>query len=184
MGGLLIADTLLEFINSRPNQDDPLWPRIIACLAFDTPASPFHLFSPAIRRLTWSTLQYLGIHPGVVKNTFTKAAEYATIGSALFGALAGLGAGKAASSSNQSSSSSSNGPVSMWSRLSSPLTLAVGGAVLAAAAGAYYGEELNTGFNWATDHLKYVGNLWDEAVLKKRFEALTKVEKYGVTFRT
>lgn len=37
MGGLLAADTLLEFANSRPDKQAPLWPRIIALLAFDTP---------------------------------------------------------------------------------------------------------------------------------------------------
>jgi len=37
MGGLLIADTLLEFINTRPDKHGPLWPTIIACIAFDTP---------------------------------------------------------------------------------------------------------------------------------------------------
>lgn len=37
MGGLLAADTLLEFVKTRPDQTAPLWPRIIACIAFDTP---------------------------------------------------------------------------------------------------------------------------------------------------
>ncbi|THH05910.1 hypothetical protein EW146_g9773, partial [Bondarzewia mesenterica] len=37
MGGLLAADSLLEFINTRPDTRAPLWPNIIACLAFDTP---------------------------------------------------------------------------------------------------------------------------------------------------
>ena len=36
MGGLLAADTFLEMANTRPDPDAPLWPRIIACLAFDT----------------------------------------------------------------------------------------------------------------------------------------------------
>ena len=43
MGGLLIADTLLEFINTRPDKRCPLWPKIIACIAFDTPARSFLL---------------------------------------------------------------------------------------------------------------------------------------------
>ena len=37
MGGLLAADSLYEFIHSRPDVNAPLWPNIIACLAFDTP---------------------------------------------------------------------------------------------------------------------------------------------------
>ena len=37
MGGFLAADALIEFVQNRPDPDAPLWPRIIACLAFDTP---------------------------------------------------------------------------------------------------------------------------------------------------
>jgi len=37
MGGLLIADALIQFVQDRPDANAPLWPRIIACLAFDTP---------------------------------------------------------------------------------------------------------------------------------------------------
>jgi hypothetical protein len=37
MGGLLAADTLLEVAKSCSDSRAPLWPRIIACIAFDTP---------------------------------------------------------------------------------------------------------------------------------------------------
>lgn len=37
MGGLLAADALIEFARTRPDPTAPLWPNIIACLAFDTP---------------------------------------------------------------------------------------------------------------------------------------------------
>ena len=37
MGGILAADALIQFVQSRPDAKAPLWPRIIACLAFDTP---------------------------------------------------------------------------------------------------------------------------------------------------
>ncbi|TFY73013.1 hypothetical protein EWM64_g10999, partial [Hericium alpestre] len=37
MGGLLAADSLLAFANSRADKHAPLWPQIIACIAFDTP---------------------------------------------------------------------------------------------------------------------------------------------------
>lgn len=40
MGGLLAADSLIEFINTRPDKLAPLWPNIIACIAFDTPVRP------------------------------------------------------------------------------------------------------------------------------------------------
>lgn len=37
MGGLLIADTLLEFNSHRVGASSPFWPEIIACIGFDTP---------------------------------------------------------------------------------------------------------------------------------------------------
>lgn len=61
MGGLLAADTLLEFIKSRPDRNAPLWPSIIACIAFDTPVSLFgHLrYLSSDERLVFSTLAYI-----------------------------------------------------------------------------------------------------------------------------
>jgi len=169
MGGLLIADTLLEFLNTRTNKQDPLWPRIIACIAFDTP--------------------FLGMHPSVVKNTVTKAAEYAgaaqTVGSAVFGALAGLGAKKATSAPNSPTTTTAPASASTWAGWVAPAAFAVGGAVLAAAGGAYYQrDQLNNSIAWATDHMKFIGNLWDEATLKKRLDALVDVQREGVVFRT
>ena len=39
MGGLLAADALTEFVQSRPDPKAPLWPRMVACIAFDTPVT-------------------------------------------------------------------------------------------------------------------------------------------------
>lgn len=47
MGGLLAADSLLEFLKTRPDQEAPLWPNIVACIAFDTPVSITILSSTA-----------------------------------------------------------------------------------------------------------------------------------------
>lgn len=142
MGGLLAADTLLEFLKSRP-ENAPLWPRVVACLAFDTP--------------------YLGLHPYVFKNTATKAGEYASaaksIGSAVFGSFFSQNEGT-------STGTPSNAPAlpapekTGWSRWA-PAAYAVGGAMLAGAAagGAYYkrndiGAGYTVGYTWATDHMK------------------------------
>ncbi|KAF8165537.1 hypothetical protein B0H34DRAFT_649403 [Crassisporium funariophilum] len=170
MGGLLAADTLREFANSRPDKGCPLWPKIVACIAYDTP--------------------YYGLHPFVVKNSVTKYAEYAnaatTVGSAILGSFAGFGAKKAA----QASTSAAAPPAAQtgWGRWTGPAAYAVGGAILAGAAagGAYYKkDDLTQGLSWATDHLKYVGNLWDEAAMSQRVEALIDIEKEdGVIFRT
>ena len=67
--------------------------------------------------------------------------------------------------------------------------LAVGGAVIAAGAAAsaayYKKEEIGTGCTWAADHMKYVGNLWDEADLNKRLDTIVGFDKkMGILFRT
>ncbi|KAG6869330.1 hypothetical protein C0993_000083 [Termitomyces sp. T159_Od127] len=131
-----------------------------------------------------ANVQYLGIHPNVFKNSVTKAKEYATaaqtIGSAVFGAFAGLGAKRATTSNSQPT------PASDWPLWAAPAAYAAGGALLAGAAAgsAYYKREhLSTGLTWAKDHMKYVGNLWDEAALVRRVEALMTVKKQaGVAF--
>ncbi len=40
MGGLLIADAALD-IAANTREDDPMWPRILGIIAFDTPVSLF-----------------------------------------------------------------------------------------------------------------------------------------------
>jgi hypothetical protein len=129
-------------------------------------------------------LQYFGINPFVVKHSVTKASEYmnaaTTVGSALLGSLAGLGAQKA----TQTQQPISQAPQSKWGSA----MYAIGGAVMAGAVagGAYYRrDDLTQGLSWASDHLKYVGNLWDEESLKQRVEALIDIEKErGIIFRT
>ncbi|KAG6336531.1 hypothetical protein ID866_2553 [Astraeus odoratus] len=74
-----------------------------------------------------------------------------------------------------------------WARWA-PAAYAVGGAVAAgAAAGAAYWrrEELTSGYNWASDHMKYVGNLWDEEAMKGRLDSLVQAgTKHGILFKT
>ncbi|KAG5653022.1 hypothetical protein H0H81_002644 [Sphagnurus paluster] len=134
-------------------------------------------------------LQYLGIHPHVFKNSVTKAAEYAsaaqTVGSTIFGAFAGFGAKKAATPARSPAPAAGPTPAagSGWATAA----YAVGGALLAGAAAgsAYYKrEEIGTSFTWATDHMKYISNLWDESALTHRVESLMSMEKQaGVAFR-
>lgn len=79
-----------------------------------------------------------------------------------------------------------NQPKSPWEKWA-PAVYGVGGALLAgAAAGAVYHqrENLNLGLSWATDHLKYVGTMWDENKLKTRVNDLLKLNKEsGIVFR-
>ncbi|KAF8339070.1 uncharacterized protein EI90DRAFT_3279486 [Cantharellus anzutake] len=202
MGGLLIADALIAIAKSSapitsPSADNSsqpaaLWPRIIACIAFDTP--------------------YYGINPGVFKNTATKAVQYVQTAHKLatgLGILGALGTAFRGESKNtqtndqptmgsksldenaselvsQSAGASSDPNGSPRRRKSSTPTLlySLGGAVLAGAAAGtaiYQRKAIATGISqaqanvdwaWAGDHLKYVRNLWDDAALKARVDTL------------
>lgn len=69
-----------------------------------------------------------------------------------------------------------------------PAAYAVGGALMAGAVAgtAYYRrDDIGSGYSWATDHMKYVRNLWDEEALQKRLQELIDTEVHlGVVFRT
>src|ERR1700712_1339878 len=82
MGGLLIADATLAIADSRLEKTSPLWPRIIACIAFDTP--------------------YYGLHPFVFKNSASKAVTYAQTAHKLATGLGIFGAVSVASKSGTS----------------------------------------------------------------------------------
>lgn len=107
-----------------------------------------------------------------------------TVGSAVFGALAGMSAGRAAANVSPPSAASGSG----WGRWAAPAAYTVGGAVLAGAAvGSAWckRDDLGQGYNWATDHMKFVGVLWDEKALKQRVTDLVDLEKsHGILFRT
>lgn len=82
----------------------------------------------------------------------------------------------------------SNG-ASLWQRLAAPAAYAVGGALLAGAAAgtaAYYKrDDIGIGYAWVTDHLKYVGNLWNKDELEARLDKLFAIEaQLGVLFHT
>ncbi|CAK5265010.1 unnamed protein product [Mycena citricolor] len=165
MGGLLAADTLKEFLNSRPDNKAPLWPKIIACIAFDTP--------------------YLGLNPDVFKSSATKALQFAdtarNVGTSLFGAFAGLGASKAVGSAPAAPNTATSSP---WAKWAAPAAYAVGGALLAGAAAGttyYHREDIGLGYSWATDHMKYVGNLWDSDALDKRVDFLTNLQAQEIS---
>jgi hypothetical protein len=68
-----------------------------------------------------------------------------------------------------------------------PAAYAVGGALMAGAVAgtAYYRrDDIGSGYSWATDHMKYVRNLWDEDALQKRLQELIDAQVHlGVVFR-
>jgi len=174
MGGLLAADSLLEFVRTRPDNRAPLWPNIIACLAFDTP--------------------YLGLHPSVFKNSVGQAATYIRSARDIFTTFQTFGSKSGSATSSQAGvpkaaieAGPASAPSSPWQKWA-PAAYAVGGAVIAgAAAGTAYWkrDELSTGYKWATDHMQYVGALWQEKELQNRMKALLDIEdEMGVVFRT
>jgi hypothetical protein len=83
--------------------------------------------------------------------------------------------------------STGSGSPGFWSKWGST-AIAVGSAAAAtAAAGAVYykKDDIGIGYAWAVDHMKYVGNLWDEETLKKRLTTLVGFEhSMGVLFKT
>lgn len=135
-------------------------------------------------------MQYLGLHPFVFKNTATKAFGYVQSAHQLATSL-----GFFQSSSGPSTPTSSGAPrlagaiaappspssakgASPWSKWAAPAAYTLGGLVLGgAAAGTAYmrRDDLGLGYTWATDHMRYVGTLWDEARMKQRVEELKEI---------
>ncbi|RPD67340.1 hypothetical protein L226DRAFT_477730 [Lentinus tigrinus ALCF2SS1-7] len=186
MGGLLAADALIEFVRTRPDQNAPLWPNIVACLAYDTP--------------------YLGLHPHVFKNSATQAAEYVRTATNVLNSFKSWraktpsGAAAAAAASNAPPpvppkaaiapppAAEPSAGTSLWQKWAAPAAYTLGGALFAgAAAGAAYykREDIGVGATWVTDHLKYVGNLWNKDELDARLDRILQIEsRYGVLFQT
>ncbi|KZV75091.1 hypothetical protein PENSPDRAFT_647370 [Peniophora sp. CONT] len=175
MGGLLVADTLLAIIHNRVDPSAPVWPHIIAILAFDTP--------------------YLGLHPHVFKNSATKAfgtfADVAKATTDIWGAISEYSKSTATSAKQPaglltappSAPAAEAGGWAKWA----PTAYAVGGALLAGAAAgtAYYRRsDILVSYTYLQDHMKYVGNLWEEKAMEERVVAILKAEEeHNVVFR-
>ena len=196
MGGLLAADALIQFVQNRPDAEAPLWPRIIACLAFDTPVRS-HL-SPPIATTQALPLQYLGLHPHVFKHQVTKAAEVVqttkTFASDLMKAINQNNKQQTVATTTKKPVAAlpppetATGAGGFWQKWGTT-ALAVGGAVIAAGAAAsaayYKKDEIGIGYTWAMDHMKYVGNLWDEKELNDRLDTVVGYDKnMHILFRT
>ncbi|KAI0711079.1 hypothetical protein C8T65DRAFT_648099 [Cerioporus squamosus] len=182
MGGLLAADALIEFVRTRPDKKAPLWPNIVACLAYDTP--------------------YLGLHPHIFKNSATQAAEYVRTASTV---LSSFKSWRAKTPSGAAAAADAPPPVppkaaitappapeasagaSLWQKWAAPAAYTLGGALFAgAAAGAAYykREDIGASATWVTDHLRYVGNLWNKNELEARLDRVLQIESMqGVLFQ-
>jgi len=196
MGGLLIADAARDIVDNT-RELDPVWPKVVGIMAFDTP--------------------YLGLHPHTFKHQLTQAASYyeqarsvaSTLGMmspAVLGIGAGLfgkketapsseagpsrskaqppdanGKGKAVFQDNQPTGAAPT--KSYWSMpaIPAPSSTALYGlgavALGAAAVGtAYYQRDtFMNGWKWGYDHMTFVRNLWDAEALRERLDALDRL---------
>ena len=70
-----------------------------------------------------------------------------------------------------------------WGRWA-PAAFAVGGALIAGAA-YYHRTDIESSYGALTEHMQYVGTLWDKGVLAERVRRLVEGETmHGVVFRT
>ena len=127
------------------------------------------------------------------KNSATRAVEYANAARGIVTDVYSLfkGAEKPAATPNPSLLQIAAGPseiasASAWGKWA-PTAYALGGAVIAGAtAGAAYmrREDITSGYTWASDHMKFVGNLWDEKVMRERLDNLLAANAdHGIIFK-
>jgi len=156
--------------------------------------APEHVDSASICVLN-ELNKYLGLHPWVFKNSASKAVEYASIAKTIasgLGLLGGTG-GKSLDLPSTQPSPSPSKPIAAlpvpenatgdgdraWTRFLNPTVgYAAGGLLLASAAAgtAYYRrDDIGMTMKWAQDHMKYVGNLWEESKLQERLLAMIKL---------
>ncbi|GMK54501.1 hypothetical protein CspeluHIS016_0110870 [Cutaneotrichosporon spelunceum] len=178
MGGLLIADaTSRVAATTRP--DDPMWPNVVATLAFDTP--------------------YLGLHPHVFKHGFSTAAGHIetarSVGSALAmlsPLAAGFGFGKAKQAEErrkkeeeeeeeeeEEARTRDQQPQPQQSWWNAKAAVGIGAiAVAGAAAGTAYfrRDDLATGWKWGAEHMTFVRNLWDQPGMRSRLDRIAELQ--------
>ncbi|KAL1405372.1 hypothetical protein Q8F55_009003 [Vanrija albida] len=183
MGGLLIADATSR-IEAATHRGSPMWPNVVANIAFDTP--------------------YLGLHPHVFKHQMSNAATQigaatsvaSKIDFAAFGAgalsLGGLAWTNKANKpeetqTRQKSASPSPSPAttpkpaaSSWFSNNKGL-LGVGAlaALGVAAAGTAYlrRDDLAGGWKWGYEHMTFVKNLFDDEGMKTRMKRIDELRE-------
>lgn len=126
------------------------------------------------------------------KNSASKAFEYVNTAKQVASSLGFFSKSSSAAATKAPVAAITAPPIAntsatTWTKWAVPAAYGVGGLLVsgAAAGAAYYKrDDLGMGYKWATDHMKYVGTLWDEKSLKKRLEQLVEIENnLGVTFR-
>ena len=164
-----------------------------------------HTRPKALEDIPWSpgpraqhTEHYSGYfnnhYPYVFKNSATKAMSYVQTARDIASSFSSFSTSGSATTSTTSASRStitappaSASSSSSWASWAIPAAVGLGGILVsgAAAGAAYYKrKDIGEGYQWATDHMKYVGTLWNQKKLKERLENLITTEKnLKVTFR-
>lgn len=171
MGGLLIADAALgikrasDVDSDDPSTHRPMWPRIIALIAFDTP--------------------YLGLHPYVFKNGLDKYAEHVEMaknvaaGLGLTSVVGLFGGDTKTREEKRSTDAEPTATTSRWGLPSVPSLRTFASAAGAAAVlggGAYWRrQDLVGGWTWVTDHAVWLKNLWDSRGMKERLDGIAEL---------
>ncbi|KAI5117870.1 hypothetical protein M0805_006572 [Coniferiporia weirii] len=164
-GGLIAADTLIGLVTSCSERGEPLRPNIIACIGFDTPYF-------GLRRLEFKK------KAGRVVRIVRAAHQVASTFGALLGSSSSMSPDRYVAATI-STAVQASAPVLSWGRWIAPAAYVAGGLLLCgAAAGAAYvrRRDIEEGYKWAADHLKYVGVLWDENSLAGRVGRLVEIE--------
>lgn len=129
------------------------------------------------------------------KNSATRAVEYAGTAQGIVSDIYSFFKGSERATTTPpnpdvlriTAGTSETAPASTWAKWA-PAAYAIGGAVLAGAtAGAAYmrRDDITFGYAWASDHMTFIGSLWDEQAMRERLDNLLAVHKdHGIVFRT
>lgn len=129
------------------------------------------------------------------KNSATRAVEYASAARGVVSDVYSLFKGTERATATPpnppllqiTAGPSETSSASAWSKWAPTAYAAIGGAVIASAtAGAAYmrRDDLTSGYAWASDHMKFIGNLWDEKAMRARLDSLVAAQTdHGIVFK-
>jgi hypothetical protein len=145
-------------------------------------------------------LQYYGLNPSIFKHKLTEGIGYAQqagkIGQSLWAIGQKFTTSPSATNASMAASSAAQQPLAItapttpgassgWSKWT-PAAYGIGGALVAgAAAGTAYWkkDDLGLGYKWITDHMKYVGTLWERGGLEQRMRRVEAIcGELGIQF--
>lgn len=155
MGGLVAADAVLQFVKERPNRRAPLFPRVIACLSYDTPYLGLN-----------SKMIYLPVAGliGVAEKSVSAVKSMPVVGH-----TTGKAMGKVMETGLKFGGAATRGVAHMMMSATKVLP----------------SRSLTPIGKWASDHLEFVGVLFEGKALEMRLERMVEHGlETGFVFRT